>query len=295
MSADLTSLMGDEWYAVYASLTSNVNTVGLFSPIIYFRTLPRQPEPVLNLRAESSSRSTIDLAWQPPSKPNGPIAIYLVYYAAVEDRLPVNNSKLLCLMKGKCLRCSRSMTLLVLDRWDSEVIMPMNSLNMNSSSRCPRPRSKSDSLINTGNEDTDDESNQNSGVDQVVTDLSILEYQLINSVSQRKDPLIIRPEVKDTIINDLDQYFEDKSSSFGDQYKPESEEQPIVEHKPYIDENNRSISTTKVTISGLKQAQMYMFQVYACHNISKQSLSEACSLNGIILAARTKPGDREYS
>ena len=150
-------------------------------------------------------------------------------------------------------------------------------------------------MINTGNEDADDETNQDSGVDQVVTDLSILEYQLINSVSQRKDPLIIRPEVKDTIINDLDQYFEDKSSSFGDQYKPESEEQPIVEHKPYIDERNRSVSTTKVIIDGLKQAQLYMFQVYACHNISKQSLSEACSLNGIILAARTKPGDRKSS
>ena len=100
MSAELTSLMGDEWYAVYASLTSNVNTVGLFSPIIYFRTLPRQPEPVLNLRAETTSRSTIELTWQPPSKPNGPIATYLIYYSAVEDRLPVNNSRLLCLMKG---------------------------------------------------------------------------------------------------------------------------------------------------------------------------------------------------
>ena len=108
MSAELTSLMGDEWYAVYASLTSNVNTVGLFSPIIYFQTLPRQPEPVLNLRAESATRSTIELAWQPPSKPNGPIATYLVYYAAVEDRLPVNNSKLLCLMKGKSSRWSGS-------------------------------------------------------------------------------------------------------------------------------------------------------------------------------------------
>ena len=169
----------------------------------------------------------------------------------------------------------------------------MNNFNLNSSTRCARPRSKSDSLINTGNDETDDEGNQNTGVDQVVTDLSILEYQLINSVSQRKDPLVIPPETKDTIINDLDQYFEDKSGSFGDQYKPESEEQPIAEHKPYITEHNRSVSTTRVTIEGLKLAQMYMFQVYACHNTSKQTLSEACSLNGIILAARTKPGDRK--
>ena len=101
MTAELTSLLGDEWYAVYASLTSNVNTVGLFSPIVYFLTLPRQPEPVLDLRGESLSSSTIDLMWQPPLKPNGPIATYLVYYAPIEDRLPVNNSKLLCLMKGE--------------------------------------------------------------------------------------------------------------------------------------------------------------------------------------------------
>jgi hypothetical protein len=102
MSAALASLLGDQWYAVYASLTSNVNTMGLFSPIAYFRTLPRQPEPVLNLRGESLSRSTIELIWQPPSKPNGEISTYLVYYAPIEDRLPVNNSKLLCLMKGMC-------------------------------------------------------------------------------------------------------------------------------------------------------------------------------------------------
>jgi hypothetical protein len=37
---------------------------------------------------------------------------------------------------------------------------------------------------------------------------------------------------------------------------------------------------------------MYMFQVYACHDITKQSKSDACSLNGIIITVRTKPGDR---
>jgi hypothetical protein len=103
MNVELTELSGDEWYAVYASITSNVNTIGLFSPIVYFRTLQRQPEPILNLRGESLSRSTIELIWQPPSKPNGPIANYLIYYAPIEDRLPVNNGKLLCLMKGKLI------------------------------------------------------------------------------------------------------------------------------------------------------------------------------------------------
>ncbi|CAF5105772.1 unnamed protein product, partial [Rotaria magnacalcarata] len=28
MSAKLTSLLGDEWYAVYASITSSINTIG---------------------------------------------------------------------------------------------------------------------------------------------------------------------------------------------------------------------------------------------------------------------------
>jgi hypothetical protein len=101
MSVDLSSLLGATWYAVYASITSNVNTVGLYSTIGYFLTLPRQPEPILNLRGEALSRSTIELMWQPPSKPNGEITNYLIYYAPMEDRLPVNNSKILCLMKGK--------------------------------------------------------------------------------------------------------------------------------------------------------------------------------------------------
>ncbi len=45
-------------------------------------------------------------------------------------------------------------------------------------------------------------------------------------------------------------------------------------------------------IDDLKEAQLYMFQVYACHNISMQLLSEACSLTGITITARTKAGDR---
>jgi hypothetical protein len=101
MRDELASLSGDKWYAVYASITSNVNTIGLFSPIAYFRTLQRQPESILNLHGESLSCLTIELMWQSPSKPNGSIATYLVYYAPIEDRLPSSNWKLLCLMKGK--------------------------------------------------------------------------------------------------------------------------------------------------------------------------------------------------
>ncbi|CAM4976870.1 unnamed protein product, partial [Rotaria socialis] len=276
MSAQLTSLLGDESYAVYASITSSINTIGLFSPIVYFRTLQRQSEPILNLRGESLSRSTIELVWQPPSKPNGPISHYLIYYAPMEDRLPVNNSKLLCLMK---------------DRWRTEGTTEINTLNVTKSTRCSGPRFRSSNMMRSNYDEADEDSEENTSIDQVVADLSILEYQLINSVSHRKDPLFIRPELKDTIINDLDHYFEDKSSAFNDNFKSNSQEQPGVEHKPYIDEFNISVPDTRVVISNLKEAQMYMFQVYACHDISRQLLSDACSLNGIILAVKTKPGD----
>ena len=117
MRVDLASLLGDTWYAIYASITSNVNTVGLYSTIGYFRTLPRQPEPILNLRGEGLSRSTIELIWQPPSRPNGDITTYLIYYTPMEDRLPVNNSKILCLMKGKYNEINSSKILSLFRSW----------------------------------------------------------------------------------------------------------------------------------------------------------------------------------
>ena len=101
MSVELASLLGSQSYAIYASITSNVHTVGLFSKIGYFVTLPRQPEPIVNLRGQSLSPSSIELTWQPPTKPNGEISVYIIYYAPIEDRLPINNSDLLCLTKGK--------------------------------------------------------------------------------------------------------------------------------------------------------------------------------------------------
>ncbi len=173
--------------------------------------------------------------------------------------------------------------------------MSMNEYNLTETPRCSKTKSRGTDIITNNDEEIEEDSEENKDVDQVVTDLSVLEYQLINSVSQRKDPIFIRSELKDIIINGLDHYFEDKSSAFNDYLKSESEEQPVVEHKPYINDYNRSVSMTKVIIRDLKEAQMYMFQVYACHNISTSPLSEACSLNGIITTARTKPGDRMYS
>jgi hypothetical protein len=164
----------------------------------------------------------------------------------------------------------------------------MNLTTSNSSSH-------SKSCVNTLNEDPNEEHEENTGIDQVVSDLAILEHQLINSVSQRKEPLFIRPDLKDTIINDLDHYFEDKSTSLNDQYKADiSIEQNPVEHIPYINTFNRTSTNTTILIDGLKNSQMYMFQVFACHDITKERKSDACSLNGIIITVRTKPGDRMY-
>jgi hypothetical protein len=141
--------------------------------------------------------------------------------------------------------------------------------------------------------DYDGKSVDDTGIDQVVTDLAILEHQLINSVTQRKDPLFIRPDLKDTIISDLDHYFEDKSGSMDDHSKPDVIlEETTVEHFPYITAYNQTSSNTRIIIHGLKHAQMYMFQVFACQDTVKQSKSDACSLNGIIITVRTKPGDR---
>ena len=152
-------------------------------------------------------------------------------------------------------------------------------------------------MLTNDDEDSIEEHEENTGIDQVVTDLAILEHQLINSVTQRKDPLFIHADLKDTIINDLDHYFEDKSSSLNEQYKAKADisiEDKPLEHLPYINTYNRTSSNTRIIIDNLKHAQMYMFQVYACHDITKQSKSDACSLNGIIITVRTKPGDRMY-
>ena len=144
--------------------------------------------------------------------------------------------------------------------------------------------------VNKQNDNVD----ENTSIDQIVADLSILEYQLINSVSQRKEPMYIGPDVKDSIIESLDVYFQDRSSIHYDSVRLESLEQTIIEHKPYIDQFNQSVSDTKIIIGNLQEAQLYMFQVYACHDTKNQSITEARSINGIILAVRTKADDRMY-
>lgn len=169
--------------------------------------------------------------------------------------------------------------------------MPSSPSNLSTSVDCSRVKSTSSKLTENVNGEHED----NTGIDQVVTDLAILEHQLINSVTERKDPLFIRPDLKETIINDLDHYFEDKSSSLNEQYKADvPAEQNPAKHIPYIDAFNRTSSNTRIIIDGLRNSQMYVFQVFACHDIAQENKANACSLNGIIITVRTKPGDRMY-
>jgi hypothetical protein len=167
-------------------------------------------------------------------------------------------------------------------------------LNLSKTSHGSRLNSQTNGRSTNFDDDYGNDIDDNGGIDQVVTDLAILEHQLINSVTQRKDPLFIRPDLKDTIINDLDHYFEDKSSSLNEQYKNDflQEQTVTFEHLPHITTYYRTSTQTRILIDQLISAQMYMFQVYACHDLSQQPKADACSLNGIIITVRTKPGDR---
>ncbi|CAF1442398.1 unnamed protein product, partial [Didymodactylos carnosus] len=90
----LLNLDGDQLYAAYGSVTSNIHMIGMFSPIIYFKTSKRQPDSIVNLRGYSTSKTTIELQWNPPLKTHGQIEYYLIYYGHIYDKLPIKNSKM---------------------------------------------------------------------------------------------------------------------------------------------------------------------------------------------------------
>ena len=178
-----------------------------------------------------------------------------------------------------------------LDRWTSELSIAETTLTANNTTRCTPSKGKTSDF----DDSTDADFEKNIGIDQVITNLAILEHQLINSLTQRKEPLFIRPDLKDTIIKDLDHYFEDKSSATNEQYSVEinQQEKTPVEHSPFITTFNQTSTQTRIRIDNLKRAQMYMFQVYACQDLTQKSKGEACSLNGILISVRTRPGDGE--
>lgn len=183
------------------------------------------------------------------------------------------------------------------DRWLSEVLDQTNDFNKTQLPHCSRVKS-SNRMMSDNDDANRDESHfnieENTSVDQAITDLSILEYQLINSVSRRNDPVSITEELKNAIINHLDHYFADKDADVFETSELDYQEQSVVAHKPYINQYNQSTSDIRIIIDNLNEAQMYMFQVYACSDITKPSLSDFCSLNGITKEIRTQPGDRMY-
>ena len=144
--------------------------------------------------------------------------------------------------------------------------------------------------------DIDENSRENIGIDQVVTDLAILEQQLINSMAERKDPLIVQPDLEDTIISGIENYFAEKSSATSkeDPVDPLTQPDTPIVHQPYINTFNQSTANTRILIQGLEHAHMYMFQVFACHDLRLQSPTKACSANGIIITVRTKPGNGQW-
>jgi len=177
---------------------------------------------------------------------------------------------------------------LKLDRWHPDESVHKTAINLTTVSRCP--------LSKSSKENSPQEQETNIDDDQVVIDLSKLEHQLVNSVTQRKESLLIEPDLKDTIISKLDYYFEDKSSAISEQQKnSDSIVEPLIEHSPHISAYNRTTPVPKIVIDGLNHSQMYMFQVYACHDLTTQNKSAACSSYGVLITVRTKPGDRMFT
>jgi hypothetical protein len=50
----------------------------------------------------------------------------------------------------------------------------MNDYNITQTNRCSRPKSRGTDIITNNDEEVDEDNEENKGVDQVVTDLSIL-------------------------------------------------------------------------------------------------------------------------
>lgn len=71
-----------EPYTQYAFYVKTYQLVavktGAQSDIMYFTTLPAEPETVRNLRITEKSHSELTISWDPPRKPNGNLTIYII-------------------------------------------------------------------------------------------------------------------------------------------------------------------------------------------------------------------------
>ncbi len=77
---DVTNLDPFTNYTVHVRAIGNPNLQGSVVEEILVRTNITNPSAVVNLTAEGSSSTEIIVTWNPPTKPNGPISHYVVYY-----------------------------------------------------------------------------------------------------------------------------------------------------------------------------------------------------------------------
>ncbi len=80
MAYDVTNLDPFTNYTVHVRAIGNPNLQGSVVEEILVRTNITNPSAVVNLTAEAISSTEIRVTWNPPTKPNGPISHYVVYY-----------------------------------------------------------------------------------------------------------------------------------------------------------------------------------------------------------------------
>ncbi len=81
MAYDVTNLDPFTNYTVHVRAIGNLNLQGSVVEEILVRTNITNPSAVVNLTAEAISTTEIRVTWNPPTKPNGPISHYVVFYA----------------------------------------------------------------------------------------------------------------------------------------------------------------------------------------------------------------------
>ena len=80
MAYDVTNLDPFTNYTVHVRAIGNLNLQGSVVEEILVRTNITNPSAVVNLTAEAISSTKIRVTWNAPTKPNGPISHYVVYY-----------------------------------------------------------------------------------------------------------------------------------------------------------------------------------------------------------------------
>ncbi len=79
-------------YTVHVRAIGNPSLLGSTRYEVVVRTNVTNPTAILNPEAEAISSSAIRVSWNPPSKPNGPISHYVLYYIKGNNRQMENIS-----------------------------------------------------------------------------------------------------------------------------------------------------------------------------------------------------------